>query len=446
MRRHIIDENKPKRFISFYAKLCEKENLIKAWNAVYSNGLQSQSPQARDRIKEYKSQETQRLTKLHKSLKDKTFKPIARGTPIDPKGKGKFRPVVSYEIDARIVQRCMLNIIQNHSSAQKYLNVPTSFGGIKRKGVSDAVEKTVRTFKDRKYTHYITTDIRSFFTQIKVDRVLDRIKAFCKSDDYFLQCLEETMKIEIANLEDIKKNHQEFLEKYAYTEEGVPQGSCLSPLFGNIYLYDIDYAMNANDEVACFRYIDDVVIIGSSFVAVRNAFFKTLVPMLIELGLSVYLPDDKNTKFCQGEIKNGFDYLGVHITDKTIKPSKNAFKKIESEIDKLLTDALNFGALGENKNLYQTLDLISRKLKGWGNHYWFCNAGREVKGLDSKISAMIAKFTRQYNKKLLNLKDSDKIRRQLGVQCVVDCKKESKIPIIDKLNAEKEESTKKHTR
>ena len=238
-------------------------------------------------------------------------------------------------------------------------------------------------------------------------------------------------------LEKIRQEHAELLEMYNYTHEGVPQGSCLSPLFGNIYLYELDIAMNSEKNVKFFRYIDDVVILGASYAEVKKAFDKKFVPMLRELGLDVYISTEPDTKFSQGQItkKKGFDYLGVNISEDVIKPTEKSFNKIKTGISLLLNDALNFDAIKE-KTLYEVLDIISKKLKGWGNHYWFCNAEREIKMLDKNISEKISDFIQRYNARLLGLKDKDKIRKQLGIQYVQNCNN-GKIAIMHKLKAEK---------
>lgn len=127
------EKDKATNFKLFYTRLCKLPALQKAWNSVYENGIQSPSSQARHNIKCYKNNEQKNLSELYKKLKSKTFVPKASGFPLEKKGKGTYRPVVSYDINTRIVQRAILNILLSHTKIQPVLNCATSFGGIKHK-------------------------------------------------------------------------------------------------------------------------------------------------------------------------------------------------------------------------------------------------------------------------------------------------------------------------
>lgn len=429
-----MKKNKQKKYFrSFYSRLCDLKKLEDAWNSVYENGMQSPSSQARKQIKDYKFHERKNLLALQEKLQNKTFSPKARATPLEKKEKGKYRPVVSYDINTRIVQRTMLNILHSHKKIEPILNCSTSFGGLKEKSVSDAVKKICTLFKKEGFTHYIASDIKSFFTSIKIDDVINWIGTFCKDAD-FLDLLNKTMKIEVSDLEKINKLCSEVLEYYNYSNEGVPQGSCLSPLFGNIYLHSLDLELNKNPDIIFLRYIDDVIIIGKSYKDVINSYNNKLVPGLTNLGLSVYGKEDE--KFKQGTFMatKGVDYLGVNISSNTVKPTKKATKKLKNELQILLDEALNFEAK-KPKSLYEILDIISRKIKGWCNHYWFCNASREFKMLDANIDEMIVKFLSAYNKKL-SLLSANELRQQLGVY-LASSQILGKTPIMHELKSKK---------
>ena len=424
-----------KRRTTFYQELCKQSNLLNAWNHVYANIQKSDYKNIREDGKKYKQQEVQNIQRIIKLLKKPPFKFKARAIPIEKKNKA-MRPVASIETDGRIVQRCALDILQNHTGIKKYYEITTSFGGIKRKGIYDAVKAICKTFKDNNYTYYITTDIKSFFTKIKTDKVISEIRTFCK-DEQFIQILDNSINLEIKNIKEIEENHPELLAKYRYDIEGVPQGSCLSPLFGNIYLYDLDVYMNEDSGVAFFRYIDDVIIIGKNAKTVKSAFNNKLLPKLKELGLSAYSFDESETKAQKGYIKNGFEFLGLWISDKVVRPSNDAVNKIKAEIINLLNDALNFKAKGK-KTLSETLDDITKKIKGWGNHYWFCNGDREINNLDINLDCEINKFIKEYFQKLEKLSPCQ-IRDKIGITRALICAKhKGKTTIMVELKKEKD--------
>ena len=422
-------KNKKAKFTTFkhfYKRLYEEENIRKAWNAVYANCTSSPSLRTRNDAKDFKSQEVVNLKRLKDSLASKKFNFSVKAIPQERLGKDP-RPLVNITIEGRIVQRCILNVLQSHSGIKKYMhNNLFSFGGIKHRGVKDAVEAVIRTSSEKGYTHFLTSDIGDFFTRIKSDIVIGKIKEFCKADQDFINILQKAIHLEIENMKEIEKKYPKILYKYNYTDEGVPQGSCLSPLFGNMYLYEFDKIMNSRSDVSCFRYIDDIIIIGNSFKNVENSFHKKALPILEELGLTAYIPG-KSNKAAHGELdsSSGFNYLGVNITKNQIKPSKDAFEKIIKEIKDLILEAMNFDAI-KPVSLYKTLDLIDRKLKGWGNHYSFCNAKVEMIVLDITMDKLLSEFIEKYNKKLAKLKPSH-IREKIGIQRVTNCKHD---PII----------------
>jgi hypothetical protein len=66
-----------------------------------------------------------------------TFAP-AKGIPIPKAGadgkkdKTKFRPIVLAPLESRIVQRSVLETLTSLSGMQGYINIPYSFGGIRK--------------------------------------------------------------------------------------------------------------------------------------------------------------------------------------------------------------------------------------------------------------------------------------------------------------------------
>lgn len=137
-------KNKKAKFTTFkhfYKRLYEEENIRKAWNAVYANCTSSPSLRTRNDAKDFKSQEVVNLKRLKDSLASKKFNFSVKAIPQERLGKDP-RPLVNITIEGRIVQRCILNVLQSHSGIKKYMhNNPFSFGGIKHRGVKDAVER-----------------------------------------------------------------------------------------------------------------------------------------------------------------------------------------------------------------------------------------------------------------------------------------------------------------
>lgn len=242
-----------------------------------------------DKAKEFANHEYDRLVSLRRKLKEHKFKFSAHATPIKKSGKKKERPVVNIDtIEGRIVQKAILDILQAQNKLKKYLQCKVSYGGLADKDVAKAIRNIYYHLRDSGHIYAKVADIDSFFTKIKKDTVIKKIKEFCK-DENFINILDKAINLEISNLNDLRndKGRGYLYKQYIYSEEGVPQGSCLSPLFGNIFLYELDQKMEENKDITYVRYIDDIIILSSDKKFVKRAFDKILKPELEKLGLSI---------------------------------------------------------------------------------------------------------------------------------------------------------------
>lgn len=418
----------------FYEKLCRIDILRDAWHHVHSNITISKDKKIKDKANDFANNEFDRLNCLQKKLKEHKFTFSAHATPIKKQGKNKERPVVNIDtIEGRIVQKAILDILQAQDGLKKYLQCKVSYGGLADKNVAKAVNEIYISLRDKGHIYAKAVDITSFFTKIKKDVVIEKIKEFCKDAD-FLKILDEAVNLKLSNLDELKNNKdREYLyEQYIYNEEGVPQGSCLSPLFGNIFLYEIDKKMEKNTDITYIRYIDDVIILSQEKKYIKKAFDKILTPELAKLGLE--LSNDKTTS-CINLKKDSISYLGVDISEGRIKPTQKAMDKFIDSIKDLLNDALNMKAI-EKKSLYEILDIIDKKIKGWACHYSFCHAYNEMKGFDSKVDRLVCDFYKRYQAKLSNL-SVEELRKELGIKRATEAIDEKKDIISSYINQRK---------
>lgn len=398
----------------FYRELHRKEILYEAWKYIQNSINSSKNQEMKEKAEKFKKNEDKYISELQQQLKAHTFDFSAKATPIKKAGKKKERPVVNLDtIEGRIVQKCILEILQAQNKIQKYLQCEVSYGGLKKKNVAMAIEKIYENIRDKEHIYAIVTDIASFFTKIKKDDVISKIKEFC-NDNHFLSILDKAIDLDISNLEDIRKNKDraELYQQYIYSDEGVPQGSCLSPLFGNIYLYALDQKMLKNKKITYIRYIDDVIILSNKSDLVLDAFNSLLVPELKKLNLSVSIEKTTN-KYINVTVEN-IEYLGVNISLNRITPSSKARNKIINDIKQTLDNALNDKAK-KKKSLFDALNIVDKKIKGWAHHYSFCHAQNEMNGIDTRIDKLIKDFYEKYQKRLENL-SSKELRNELGIQ------------------------------
>ena len=316
-----------------YDRIRNKNSLRKAWAKIYENGKQSDSEETRNLVNEYKQNEEENLKQLSNKLRKKIFNfGTARGVAGRKKGNEdgrkkskKLRPIVSASIEARVVQRAILDELSSRKEIKKYFFVPSSFGAIPNKGVPEAIRATVLAIQGgAKY--YIKSDIADFFTKIPRPYVVGKISGFWNDDD-FSQLLEKATNIEIDNLADLERKHgAEFRDKFIFDKTGTPQGCCLSPLIGNVLLHEFDAEMNSQD-ITCLRYLDDFIIMGPTYGEVRGA-YKKAQRLLGKHGLQAYDLEPQSDKASQGTVDKAFEFLGVEFRDKLIRPSSASRKRL----------------------------------------------------------------------------------------------------------------------
>ncbi len=415
-----------------YKKLCSPHILHRAWNHIYENSLQSKSEATRAEVREFKKDERRNIDRIYRQLLKKKFifkdnKGFHQGT--------KKRPIVIAPVESRIVQRAILELLQDTSGIQKFLRSKNSYGAIKnfndqKKGVPAAIEDVVQAIKNGG-TAYYKSDIKSFFTSFSRGKVIDAISQIITDRD-FISVLEAATNLEVHNILSFNEEDRKFFD---FNTIGTPQGCCLSPLLGNILLYEFDMEMNKNN-VSCFRYLDDFLIIGSGWKAVNLAFNKALA-ILEPLGLSAYRINDGTKKANANYTHTSFEFLGVEFKGKNIRPSKKSRDKLLNSIEATMnifikTDfSLQKYASKEARQQREhawvaTLFRINNKLLGWGNQYAFCNEKAIWGSIDAEIDAILKKYINMYEAK--RKKGDDKTwRRMLGIHLISESKK---TPII----------------
>ena len=113
--------------------------------------------------------------------------------------------------------------------------------------------------------------------------------------------------------------------KVWYGTTGTPQGGIISPVLANIYLHDLDVALEARG-VAWVRYADDVVALCQSREEAEQVldFIRDILN-----GLGLRLSPDK-TRIVH--LDEGFDFLGWHYQGKQRWPRQKSVNKLRHRL------------------------------------------------------------------------------------------------------------------
>jgi ribonuclease HI len=244
-----------------------------------------------------------------------------------------------------------------------------------------------------------------------------------------LGLLEDATTVTLGNEEVLGEDRRVF----PTDDQGVAQGSPLSPLFGNILLKPFDERFNERG-VLCARFIDDFVLLGTSQTKVRKA-FNNARNHLAELDLRCHDPFASTVspeKAQQGHVDDGFDFLGYNCRPGLLQPSRRARKGILETVRNHF--AAGRGAIREvrkaensfaaRQRYAQTLVLADRVLRGWGEAFAYCNSMATMDDVDRALDETLDDF-RSWFARQIEGADRKARRRMGGVGLLTDVEAKS---------------------
>ena len=406
----------------------KSQNLEAAWRVIYRNGRFSKSDNVRQATERFAEDPSSNLRSIQRRMSRGTFDfGKARGAPIqkrDGKGQptGKIRPIVIASLEARIVQRAILNVLVGIPALAPYVNTPYSFGGLRKVRSSDkkaddslsagpAAIKAVLDEIGRGAGWVASADITGFFTKISKSTVLSIIRDVVDDDD-LMELLRVAIVVELENLNELRR----FSDQFPIEDIGVAQGNSLSPLLGNILLSSFDAKMNDGD-CCCIRYIDDFIILAPTKKA-ADARLKKAKSLLVDFDM--VLSPEKSAKEAQA-VGKSFGFLGIEISPGFVRPAKKARIKflnsisVQIQISQSAIANLRHGQkLDPKLALIATLKRIDGMIEGWGKHYWFCNDRQLFRAIDENLRAAISAYLGAYSNTRTRL-PSEKQHLPLGL-------------------------------
>ncbi|MEO6389354.1 MAG: reverse transcriptase domain-containing protein [Croceibacterium sp.] len=341
-------------------------------------------------------------------------------TPSKGAGKTGKRPIVVAPLPDRIVQRAILDVLQDAvdlSRVHSVLSTPTSVGGIRGRGVDTAIELfDARILAGDRFV--AGSDISGFFTKIPRGRVIDFLR-LDTSELEFLDLVTAALTVELANAETLGADERKL---FPTGSDGVAQGCPLSALAGNIVLRDFDAQMNDPARgITCIRYIDDFILVGRSQENVRKALASAKV-QLAALGMDIYDPVTNPTKAFIGAIGEPHVFLGYQLIPDRYPPSDAACQSLLARIDALMhvgkasiRKVVDGRTLTAADRCYaQTLAAIDNTVKGWRGSFRSSRCLETFGHLDKQVERKMKDFDAFFRTTLAGLSFSQR-RRALGV-------------------------------
>lgn len=363
-----ISKERPKEIFTSIYHLINKELLKECFDELDGNKAVGIDKITKD---EYRLKLDSNLDTLIEKLKDKSYRPSPARRVNIPKANGKLRGLAIANFEDKIVQMAIKKILEAIFEPKFTINM---FGFRPNRGCHDALKYLNQCIMYNKVNYILDADIKGYFDNIDHDKLMKCLKMKIR-DNNLLRLIKRFIKAGI--LEN---------GMYIKGELGTPQGSILSPVLANIYMYYalilwfekikkiskgyIEIINYADDMIICFQYeneakkIYELMKIRLKQAGLEFAEDKT---RLIEFGRFAM---ERRNKRGLGKTET-FDFLGfTHYCGKSKngkfrvkrKTCKKKFKQKVQEYKMWIKQNRN----GQLKNIIIT---TKKKLTGHYNYY-----------------------------------------------------------------------------
>ncbi len=214
----IAKENKNIIFTSIY-HIIDKELLKECFDELDGNKAVGIDKTTKD---EYWMNLSYNLEDLVNRLKTKKYKPRPLRRVYIPKTNGKLRSLAIANFEDKIVQLALKKMLEAIFEPRFSNNM---YGFRPWKSCHDALAQVSYDIEWNYTSYVVEADIKGFFDNINHDKLIKYLKLHIK-DTNFLILVRKFLQAGILNK-----------EKFYLTEYGIPQGSIVSPILANIYMY-----------------------------------------------------------------------------------------------------------------------------------------------------------------------------------------------------------------
>lgn len=221
------DSKAGKVFTSLMGLITSDENIKLAYRNIKNNSGSLTSGVDNLTIAEIeKLSEIDYITKVRQKLA--RYKPKAVRRVEIPKPNGKTRPLGIPTIWDRLIQQCILQVLEPICEA-KFHTRSNAFRPLR--STESAMAQCCRLINISHMYYVVDIDIKGFFDNVNHAKLIQQMWALGIRDKQLLSIVKETLKAPIRMPNGIT----------VYPDKGTPQGGILSPLLSNIVLNELDW-------------------------------------------------------------------------------------------------------------------------------------------------------------------------------------------------------------
>jgi len=215
-------------FRSLIEIIQQRENILLAYRNI-KNNKGSRTAGTDGRTIEYLARMTQDQMVSLIQRKLANFSPQTIRRVLIPKPDGRKRPLGIPTITDRLVQQCILQVLEPICEAKFFKH---SYGFRPLRSTKHALARAYFLAQKANLHYVVDIDIKGFFDNIDHGKLLKQLWTLGIQDKCLLKILSKMLRAEIEG-EGIPKR-------------GTPQGGIISPLLANVALNELDWWVSAN--------------------------------------------------------------------------------------------------------------------------------------------------------------------------------------------------------
>lgn len=217
------DSEKGSQFKNLTELICSPENILLAYRNIKKNSGSKTAGVDKKTITHLQQWENEQLIAyIQKRLSNYIPQPVRRVEI--PKGNGKTRPLGIPTIMDRLIQQCILQVLEPICEAKFFKR---SNGFRPNRSAEHAISQSYKFIQGQNLHFVVDIDIKGFFDNVGHGKLLKQMWSIGIQDKKLLSIISAMLKAEVAGI--------------GYPEKGTPQGGIISPLLSNIVLNELDW-------------------------------------------------------------------------------------------------------------------------------------------------------------------------------------------------------------
>ncbi|XAY16452.1 group II intron reverse transcriptase/maturase [Bengtsoniella intestinalis] len=383
------DSKQNKVFSKLIPIVTSKENILLAYRNIKRNSGSNTYGVDKMTIKDIEKIDEEKFIEIIRK-KFECYRPKAVRRVEIPKPNGKTRPLGIPAMWDRIVQQCLLQVLEPICEAKFH---ERSNGFRPNRGAEHAIAQSYVMIQKNNLHFVVDVDIKGFFDNVNHAKLIKQMWQMGIRDKKLLCIVKEMLKAPIKLPSG----------KVIYPTMGTPQGGLLSPLLSNIVLNELDWwvasqwekmpahtvpdypnnkgVMNRGNAYRAFRrgklkemhivrYADDFKIFCRNKNDANKTFFavKTWLAERLKLEISEEKSKVVNLKNCYSEFL-GFKLKAVEKGNSYVVKSHMCDKAINKSRDRLKTLVIRMSHAKDNSEEAMFVNLYNASVSGLHNYY-----------------------------------------------------------------------------